>query len=52
MTYFGDFLRVCFSSFDSSHDVSECIQTGLKEAFALRISREKVHGINAQICCT
>ena len=53
---FRNFLRVCLSSFNFSHDVSEGIETGLKEALAfylaLRILREKVRGINAQTCCT
>lgn len=52
---FRQFLCVCLSSFDSSHDGSEGIPTGLKEASAFYlaggISRKKVYDINPEIRC-
>ena len=53
---FRNCLYVYFSSFDSSHDSSEGIVTGLKEALAFYLAggivREKVYDINPEIRCT
>ena len=50
------FSFVCFSSFDSSHDVSEGIPTGLNEAFGVLSCwtdfKGKVYDVNPQIRCT